>query len=108
MTVTDHSKATADGAHAHVYNGTTVPDKSRAERLTTFDAEAFGVPELVPRPPRLEVRPLLLDAGPPGLEDLPGVREFGQPQAGWVRRIVVMRHVGDDVKDALGHDDCLP
>lgn len=41
---TDHSKATADGAHAHVYNGTTVPDKSRAERLTTFDAEAFGVP----------------------------------------------------------------
>lgn len=41
---TDHSKATADGAHAHVYNGTTVPDKSRAERLTTFDADAFGVP----------------------------------------------------------------
>lgn len=43
---TDHSQATADGAHVHgqKYNGTTVPDKSRAERLTTFDADAFGMP----------------------------------------------------------------
>ena len=43
---TDHSQATADGAHVHgqKYNGTTVPDKSRAERLTSFDPEAFGVP----------------------------------------------------------------
>ncbi len=41
---TDHSRATADAAHTHSYNGLTVPDKSRAERLTTFDAEAFGVP----------------------------------------------------------------
>jgi len=43
---TDHSQATADDAHTHEqkYNGTTVPDKSRAERLTTFDADAFGVP----------------------------------------------------------------
>ena len=43
---TDHSKATADAAHVHgqKYNGTTVPDKSRAERLLSFDPEAFGVP----------------------------------------------------------------
>lgn len=43
-TTTDHSLATADAAHSHSYNGTTVPDKSRAERLMSFDAEAFGVP----------------------------------------------------------------
>ncbi len=41
---TDHSQATADAAHSHSYNGTTVPDKSRAERLMSFDPEAFGVP----------------------------------------------------------------
>ncbi len=41
---TDHSRATADGAHSHSYNGTVVPDKSRAERLTSFDADAFPVP----------------------------------------------------------------
>ena len=43
---TDHSKATADAAHVHgqKYNGTNVPDKSRAERLLSFDPEAFGVP----------------------------------------------------------------
>jgi Fe-S cluster assembly protein SufD len=43
---TDHSQATADDAHIHgqKYNGTTVPDKSRAERLMSFDPEAFGVP----------------------------------------------------------------
>jgi len=41
---TDHSKATADAAHKHQYNGTTVPDKSRADRLLSFDADAFGMP----------------------------------------------------------------
>ena len=41
---TDHSQATADAAHSHSYNGTTVPDKSRAERLMSFDPEAFSVP----------------------------------------------------------------
>ncbi len=41
---TDHSRATADAAHTHSYNGTTVPEKSRAERLTSFDAQAFAVP----------------------------------------------------------------
>ena len=41
---TDHSQATADAAHSHSYNGTLVPDKSRAERLTSFDADAFPVP----------------------------------------------------------------
>ncbi len=43
---TDHSQATADGAHSHgkTYNSTSMPDKSRAERLTSFDPEAFGVP----------------------------------------------------------------
>ena len=43
---TDHSQATADGAHSHgqQYNGTTVPDKSRADRLMSFDPDAFGVP----------------------------------------------------------------
>lgn len=44
MTVTDHSQATADAAHSHTYNGTTVPDKSRAERRTSFDPADFGVP----------------------------------------------------------------
>lgn len=41
---TDHSKATADAAHSHHYNGTTVPDRSRADRLLSFDADAFGTP----------------------------------------------------------------
>ena len=43
---TDHSQATADDAHVHgqKYNGTTVPDKSRAERRMSFDPDAFGVP----------------------------------------------------------------
>lgn len=43
---TDHSQATADTAHSHgkKYNGTTVPDKSRADRLLSFDADAFGMP----------------------------------------------------------------
>jgi Fe-S cluster assembly protein SufD len=41
---TDHSKATADAEHTHQYNGTTVPDKSRADRLLSFDADAFGMP----------------------------------------------------------------
>jgi Fe-S cluster assembly protein SufD len=41
---TDHSQATADAAHGHQYNGTTVPDKSRADRLLSFDADAFGMP----------------------------------------------------------------
>ncbi|MCB2413882.1 Fe-S cluster assembly protein SufD [Demequina sp. TTPB684] len=41
---TDHSQATADAAHGHQYNGTTVPDKSRADRLQSFDADAFGMP----------------------------------------------------------------
>lgn len=44
MTVTDHSRATADGAHSHGYNGTTVPDKSRADRLTSFDPTDFAEP----------------------------------------------------------------
>jgi len=37
---TDHTQATADGAHSHGI----VPDKSRADRLTSFDPEAFGIP----------------------------------------------------------------
>jgi len=41
---TDHSKATADAEHSHQYNGTTVPNKSRADRLLTFDVDAFGMP----------------------------------------------------------------
>lgn len=41
MTVTDHSRATLAGSHSH---GPAQPDTSRADRLTTFDAEAFGVP----------------------------------------------------------------
>lgn len=44
MTVTDHSRATADGAHSHGYNGTTVPNASRADRLTSFDPTAFAEP----------------------------------------------------------------
>lgn len=43
---TDHSKATADAAHSHKYNGTTVPDKSRANRLMSFDPEAFATPSV--------------------------------------------------------------
>ncbi|MFO7244168.1 MAG: Fe-S cluster assembly protein SufD [Actinomycetes bacterium] len=41
-TTTDHSRATLAGAHGH--GPGSAPDISRADRLTTFDAEAFGVP----------------------------------------------------------------
>jgi Fe-S cluster assembly protein SufD len=37
---TDHSRATADGAHAHGV----VPQGSRAERVTSFDLDAIPVP----------------------------------------------------------------
>ncbi|WP_062464848.1 Fe-S cluster assembly protein SufD [Demequina soli] len=40
MTVTDHTQATADAAHSHGI----VPDKSRADRIVSFDADAFPVP----------------------------------------------------------------
>ncbi len=40
MTVTDHSRAKADAAHSHG----AVPDKSRADRVTSFDPDAFVVP----------------------------------------------------------------
>ncbi|WNM23238.1 Fe-S cluster assembly protein SufD [Demequina capsici] len=43
MTVTDHTRATADAAHSHGI-GSTVPDASRADRPTSFDPEVFGVP----------------------------------------------------------------
>jgi hypothetical protein len=36
------------------------------------------------------------------LEDVPGVRELGQPQAGRVGWAAVMSDVGNDVQDALG------
>ena len=39
---TDHSRATADGAHAHGVGG--VPEASRAARLTSFDVADFPVP----------------------------------------------------------------
>lgn len=39
---TDHSRATLAGAHGHGPGA--VPDTSRADRLTSFDPEAFGVP----------------------------------------------------------------
>ncbi|MFV0253900.1 MAG: Fe-S cluster assembly protein SufD [Beutenbergiaceae bacterium] len=38
---TDHSRAVLDGDHSH---GGGVPDSSRADRLTSFDAEAFSIP----------------------------------------------------------------
>ncbi len=38
---TDHSRATLAGDHSH---GAGVPDKSRADRLVSFDPEAFAVP----------------------------------------------------------------
>ncbi|WP_062202525.1 Fe-S cluster assembly protein SufD [Demequina salsinemoris] len=41
MTVTDHTRATADAAHSH---GQVVPDASRADRPTSFDPEVFEVP----------------------------------------------------------------
>ncbi len=43
---TDHSQATPESEHitGQKYNSTSMPDKSRAERLTSFDPEAFGVP----------------------------------------------------------------
>lgn len=37
---TDHSRATADGAHSHAV----VPDASRADRITSFDPADFPVP----------------------------------------------------------------
>ena len=39
---TDHSKATADAAHSHGVG--IVPDKSRADRIVSFDVDAFPVP----------------------------------------------------------------
>jgi Fe-S cluster assembly protein SufD len=39
---TDHSRATLAGAHGHGPGA--APDTSRADRLTSFDPEAFGVP----------------------------------------------------------------
>jgi Fe-S cluster assembly protein SufD len=39
---TDHSRATLAGAHAH--GAGSVPDTSRADRLTSFDPDDFGVP----------------------------------------------------------------
>lgn len=40
MTVTDHTRATADAAHSHG----TVPALSRADRPTSFDVDVFPVP----------------------------------------------------------------
>lgn len=42
MTVTDHTRATADAAHSHGVG--TAPDASRADRPTSFDPDVFGVP----------------------------------------------------------------
>ncbi|WP_127126125.1 Fe-S cluster assembly protein SufD [Georgenia sp. SYP-B2076] len=39
---TDHSRATADGAHTHGRGGT--PEASRGDRATSFDLAAFKVP----------------------------------------------------------------
>lgn len=41
---TDHSRATADGAHGHGPRPSTVPESSRAERRTSFDPADFAVP----------------------------------------------------------------
>ena len=41
MTTTDHTQATADGAHTH---GAVVPQGSRGERFSSFDVEAFEMP----------------------------------------------------------------
>ncbi|GMA37362.1 hypothetical protein GCM10025876_35660 [Demequina litorisediminis] len=43
MTVTDHSRATADAAHTHGL-GTPTPDASRADRPTSFEVDSFTVP----------------------------------------------------------------
>lgn len=40
MTVTDHSRASADGSHTHGF----VPASSRGERFTSFDPDAFELP----------------------------------------------------------------
>lgn len=40
---------------------------------------------------------------PSGGKDLPGMRQLRQPQAGRLRRIPVVGHVGDDVEYSLGH-----
>jgi Fe-S cluster assembly protein SufD len=41
---TDHSRATADGAHSHTFGRGVVPQGSRAERVTSFDLDAIPVP----------------------------------------------------------------
>ncbi|MCV2393354.1 Fe-S cluster assembly protein SufD [Actinotalea sp. M2MS4P-6] len=41
---TDHSRASADGAHSHGLRPSTVPESSRAERRTSFDPADFPVP----------------------------------------------------------------
>ncbi|MFC8731139.1 Fe-S cluster assembly protein SufD [Luteimicrobium sp. NPDC057192] len=41
---TDHSRARLDGAHSHGVPGAGVPERDRAERLTSFDVADFPVP----------------------------------------------------------------
>ncbi|MCF4121513.1 Fe-S cluster assembly protein SufD [Antribacter sp. KLBMP9083] len=41
---TDHSRAVADGAHSHAFGAGSVPQGSRAERLTSFDLADIPVP----------------------------------------------------------------
>lgn len=41
---TDHSRAVADGAHSHAFGSGSVPQGSRAERLTSFDLADIPVP----------------------------------------------------------------
>ncbi len=80
MTVTDHSRATADAAHTHGL-GTPTPDASRADRPTSFDVDAFSVPtgreEEWRFSPLKDIKPMLADQAADGhLEwDVPALPE---------------------------------
>ncbi|WP_062296153.1 Fe-S cluster assembly protein SufD [Demequina maris] len=66
MTVTDHTQATADTAHSHGV----IPDKSRADRVVSFDVDAFPVPtgreENWRFSPVRDLRPLFADEAADG------------------------------------------
>ncbi|WP_169746276.1 Fe-S cluster assembly protein SufD [Demequina flava] len=69
MTVTDHSRATADTAHSHGL-GTPTPDASRADRPTSFEVSDFTVPggreEEWRFSPLKDIKPMLADEATSG------------------------------------------
>ncbi|WP_062316867.1 Fe-S cluster assembly protein SufD [Demequina maris] len=99
MTVTDHTQATADAAHSHGV----IPDKSRADRVVSFDVDAFPVPtgreENWRFSPVRDLKPLFADEAADGhlewtTSDLPAGVTLAQVPADEARERTV-REPGD-------------